>query len=469
MFFRLSVYRISVFFLIAFLVAGCLTEPNIRMPKTPPDIVKTYKHLAVMGGQIGLKDTGVLIEEGDVYTVLVTGHLNYCPRGGCKWQKVTPAGGFIARVGEPETSIYFKPMSDYYNANHFTRTQYNESGNLYIGYKASSVDSSGHPYNIQWLQDDIGSYSVDIIVWQTDDWIKIADFLEKQVKNYPESSALKEAFTDAAKFRKIELAKEETNKALEKTKQQLAAVTQQTEQNIALDNRPADIQRPTQATDPASRHKIVQLEAQLKKLTLMLAGLDDMKQQLSAERQKSEKLAAELDQSEEREKDLRTRLEDGSRRRPVIVIASPKSQTRTESGRITLSGVAQDDGGIVEFEILVNGMPLGAVAERGLKVAGAPSAPSVEFSDSVALIKGENRIQIRAVDTDGMVTVKNLVIHRLEIRRNVWAVVIGINSYTNVAPLSYAVNDARDFYQVLVEKTAYRLRMSPCYWMDRPV
>ncbi len=447
-------FRLFAICMLAFLAKGCLAEPNIKLAGNPPEVIKTYQHVRLMGGNFKMKDTGVRIEEGDIYTVLVTGSINYCPRGSCKWKNVTPDLGwpFIARVGDPATSIYFRPLSKYYNTNHFTRTQYNDSGNLYIGYKEGPVDTNGNALRPEFYQDDTGSYSVDIIVWQTDDWIKIADFLEAQLKSNPESPALTGAFTDAAKFRKIELAKLETNKALENTRKQLKAVTQQTEKEKPMGPAIAPTTRPPAAPDAASRDKITQLEAQLQKLTLMLAGLDDMKRRLSEERRKSEKLAAELDEYEAREKDLRTQLEDGSRTRPVIVIASPKSQSRTEAGRITLSGAAQDDSGIASFEIIVNDMRLDAAVDRGVTVAGAQFGRNVDFSESIVLLKGENRIQIRAVDTDGLVTEKQLVIHRLEVQRNVWAVVIGINAYTNVANLSYAVNDAREFYRILVEE-----------------
>jgi len=269
--------------------------------------------------------------------------------------------------------------------------------------------------------------------------------------------ALQEAYEEAAKFRHIGLAKKETVRALEETKAQIKTFVKeagQTKSTAPVTAAPAT-SRPTKSTtgpDVASQKRIVELEDKLQKLTLMMASLDDMKRQLIEEQKKSEQLAAELDEFEAREKDLRTKLADGTRVAPVIVIASPKSQTRTEAGKIILSGVAQDDAGIETLEILLNGKRLTGDFQRGVTVAGAGPARRVDFSKTVALQKGENRLRIRAVDTDGLVTEKKLVIHRLEIRRNVWAVVIGINTYANVADLSYAVNDAQAFYRILVEK-----------------
>jgi hypothetical protein len=451
---RTFVHRFWTVCLLVFLTSGCRTEPNIKLAGTPPDIIKTYKHVSLMGGQSRMQDTGVRIEKGDTYTVLVTGAINYCPRGGCKWQNVTPDLGwpFIARVGDPETGIHFRPLSTYYNSNHFTRNHYSEAGNLYVGYKEGPVDTNGNALRPEWYQDDMGSFSIDIIVWRQEDWVKIADFLERQNKTNPGNLALADAYEEATKFRKIELAKVETNKALEETKQQLAAVTQKTENEKSAGTDSAPLGNENRIKDTASQEKIAQLEAQLQKLTLMLAGLDNMKRQLNEERDKSEKLAAELDEYEAREKELRSQLADGSKYAPVIVVATPKSQTRTEAHNITLAGVVEDDTGLESLVIKVNENPLAAKDHRGISVAGGGPSRSVDFSETITLQKGENRILIEAIDTDGLKAEKMLVIHRLEIRRNVWAVVVGINAYTHVANLAYAVNDAREFYRILVEE-----------------
>ena len=46
-----------------------------------------------------------------------------------------------------------------------------------------------------------------------------------------------------------------------------------------------------------------------------------------------------------------------------------------------------------------------------------------------------------------------LTVHKIERRRKIWAVVIGINNYPYIRPLKYAVNDAKAFYQHLVDST----------------
>ena len=157
---RTIMYRVLAVCVITFLANGCIVEPNLKFPENPPDIVKTYKHFSLMGGNFRMKDTGVRIEEGDIYTVLVTGSIDFCPRGHCKWRSVTPELGwpFIARIGDSELSFYFRPISQWSNTNHFTRTHYNDSGNLYVGYKEGPVDTHGNALNPNWYQDDMGSF-----------------------------------------------------------------------------------------------------------------------------------------------------------------------------------------------------------------------------------------------------------------------------------------------------------------------
>jgi len=161
MFPRIVFYRLVSLGIIAGLATGCLVKPNLKFPENPPDIVKTYKHVVLAAGTARLKDTGVRIEAGDLYTVLVSGSIDFCPKGGCKWRNVKPELGwpFLARVGNAEFGIHFQPLSRYYNSNHFTRTQYNESGNLYVGYKKGPVDTNGNAMRPDYYYYDSGGFS----------------------------------------------------------------------------------------------------------------------------------------------------------------------------------------------------------------------------------------------------------------------------------------------------------------------
>jgi uncharacterized caspase-like protein len=66
---------------------------------------------------------------------------------------------------------------------------------------------------------------------------------------------------------------------------------------------------------------------------------------------------------------------------------------------------------------------------------------------------GANRILVRAVSGSGLVTERRLTVTRRKIRRNLLAVVIGIDAYAHVNRLKYASADARAFYRYLVEQS----------------
>jgi len=115
--------------------------------------------------------------------------------------------------------------------------------------------------------------------------------------------------------------------------------------------------------------------------------------------------------------------------------------------------VAEDDRGLERVEIFVNGKPLKKDGERGIKAAAEPLSRRIEFQEQILLEAGANEIKVCAVDGDGGFSERVVTVHRTEMQKNVWAVVIGINDYRNACPLRYAVNDARAFYSHLTDHT----------------
>jgi len=117
---------------------------------------------------------------------------------------------------------------------------------------------------------------------------------------------------------------------------------------------------------------------------------------------------------------------------------------------IPLSGVAEDDDGLEKLEVFINDKPLEQKAGRGIRVAGERNPRHLDFRERVSLERGVNKIKIHAVDSEGLVSEKILTVHKVERRKNIWAVVIGINNYPKIRQLKYAVNDARIIYDYLV-------------------
>jgi hypothetical protein len=445
------------------LILGCATEPVVKMPDSLPSSIKSYKQFTLWAGNPGMKPTGVHLDELDVCTILATGTMDHCTRGGCTYRDVRPEHGWplVLRYGKASTAISALPPG---SGGATQRALY--SGELYLGYRSGELYPSGDPRNPEWYRDDAGSYSITIIVWAKDDYQAIADFLRQLWQREPQNKAVADALAQADRMIKVLLAANKASKEIEQTKKEIQSLKEapapfpKASQEAVAPKPQADTSLPAKSP-PASQplkqgndkeQNLAKLEERLAKLTEQLAQFEAMKKEVEQERKKSEALAKELEQKQKTEHDLMIRLKDGSKNPPVIVIASPAEGSTVEVKIIHLSGVAEDDEGLSKLEIIVNGKRV-VIREGG---AGARSAKErtpkrLDFRESIQLEPGENHITIRAFDLQGLSSEKRLNVQYAERRKNIWAVVIGVNRYSKVRPLKYAVNDARVFYDHLVQ------------------
>ncbi len=448
--------------LMLLLILGCATEPVVKMPASPPSGVKAYKDFTLWAGSPGMKRTGVHLDKRDVYTILASGKMDHCSRGGCTNRDVRPEHGWplVSRVGNGKIFSTLPPGDS-----GVTLTAL-EAGELFFGYRGAELLPSGEPKRSDFYMDDTGSYSITIITWARDDYQAIAAFLRDLKQKEPQNKAVNAALVQAERISKIQLAAHEASKEIEQTKKEIqhlkAAPSSPPEEHekdetkrplaepaVKIETEPASL--PAAAT-AGKEQDIAKLEAKLAKLTEQLTQLDTMKKEFEDERKRSEALARELEQKEKTEQSLIMRLKDTSKVPPVIVIASPAEGSTVEIDRIHVSGVAEDEQGLARLEIDHNGRRV-VVREEALAPARTKgSAPTrFDFRESLRLDTGENRITVRAVDVQGLSAEKALTVRYTERRKNLWAVVVGINRYSKVRPLKYAVNDARVFYNHLVE------------------
>ena len=423
---------------------GCV-KPNIQLPEPLPPLIKEYKHVTLFGNSPGMKNTGVYLEKGRIYSMLTTGSIDLWARGappGFKYHDVRPEMGWplMMRVGEQPVSTPF------WNDTGFTRTSY-QSGLIYLGCRDGPVSGYGEPHRPDNYRDNTGSFSVDIIVWKEADWIKIADFLSQLTQKDPGNKAVADAHQEAERYASLTRAEQLAKKEIQKTEQQISELKKEAGPSAAQPS--AGGQQPAEAL--AKEDRIAQLQARLEKLLESQAQLEQMKKELEEEKQKTSLLAEELGEKERREQELLTQLAKGAKNPPVILIASPEDGSTIEANSILISGVAEDEQGIEQLEILINGQRLEQAAGRGLQLQKDASSRRVEFNERLSLQAGENRIRVRAVDVEGLSSEKSLVVRYEELRKNIWAVVVGINDYPHARQLKWAVNDARAFYRHLVD------------------
>ena len=233
---------------------------------------------------------------------------------------------------------------------------------------------------------------VEVIVWKRADWLQIAAFFETMKKDHPNSLSVAVAYHEA---------------------------------NLRYE------------ADAASRKASERIE--------------EARKQWEEEREKTAVLSKQLEDKEKRERALMGKLAEGAKVPPVILVVSPKEGWETESTVVGLSGVIQDDQGLEALEISINDEKLKTYWIGVDPSSGQETAKRLEFQERIPLRRGENQIKINAVDVEGFFAEKIISVRSVEKKRNVWAVVIGVNSYPNIRRLKYAVNDAMAFSNHLVE------------------
>jgi len=233
---------------------------------------------------------------------------------------------------------------------------------------------------------------VEILVWKRADWLQIAAFFETMKKDHPNSPSVAVAYHEA---------------------------------NLRYE------------ADAASRKTSERIE--------------EARKQWEEEKEKTAVLSRQLEDKEKRERALMGKLAEGAKNPPVILVVSPREGWESEATAVALSGVIQDDQGLEALEISINDEKLKTYWVGVDPSTGQEAAKRLEFQERVPLRKGENRIKINAVDVEGFFAEKIISVRSVEKKRNVWAVVIGVNTYPNVRRLKYAVNDAMAFSNHLVE------------------
>ncbi len=441
------------FFILSFLMINVCSRSVLPIDKNepPPPIIKKYGHKTLLGLRKGMQETGIYLNEGDIYSILATGSIDM---GSVKNNEKPERGYYghgrlIARIGKTR---YFRPLY-FKKADKLMATN---SGKLYLGIQVGKMTYSGEPLNPEYYENIKGAFRVDIIVWEREDWVQIAHFFEKMKEKDPSNRAIIAAFEQANRYKNMYLAEAKASKEIEETKKKLQElkvepplIEQDTE--VVTENKPI-VEPKSSTVDMADHEKVKELETKLAELLKTLTQIDGMKAQLEEERKKITQLTQELEEKDERERELLSKIEGSSNNPPVIVIAAPSDGVKTESKAIQLTGVAEDDTGISQIDIYANNKAIVPEDGRGLLVKEIELPKRYRFNERIALNKGLNTIKIRSVDADGLSAEVMLKITRIERRRNVWALVVGINEYQNVRNLKYAVNDAEAFYNLLVEQ-----------------
>ena len=281
-------------------------------------------------------------------------------------------------------------------------------------------------------------FDVTIVVWSTNDYSLIAEFLKQLERVAPDHPGIYEASITAGVLRDIQLQKETTSEKIEETRNQIAEIKSKGVEK--------------QDSEAARRVKRLQdLQGQLEALVAKVAELDDLARQIQEQRDLSANLTRQLQEKARQEKDLASRASAIKGTPPLLLIVSPENDCLIEAQTVALTGVAEDDRGLQRLEVVLNGS---LVDEKDTRSSKAESLYPLRlnFERQISLNPGANRILVKATDIDSLVTEKTVIVHYLPNRRNVWAVVVGINNYLKFPELKYAINDAKEFHRLLLKE-----------------
>ena len=406
------IHQTAILLLIMILAVCCSTKPSNYPRERIPPIVRQIKDIDLHFGEKEI-DSGIQLNRGDTVSILA------------KPQAASPSS----------TSRQTSPVAQFmvWIGNSFV-TSVNSGRTLVTPNSGRLILKIFHGYN-----DNVASdLTFSIIVWENENFLEITNFLEELNRYTPNHPGIKAALYEAGIRNQVSATQNKTSSEIKNT----------SEQNQALRLEKESTTTPT--VEAAAKEN--ELENRLSELTSKLNHLEELKQQLQSEQEKASLLRQELEEKERRAKELMSRVGGSPKAPPLLVITSPEDGRRNEVDTIQLTGVVEDDHGLMKFEVLVNGQPVAGGETRGIRPVEGSAPKRLSFERRVPLTQGVNRIQVKATDTDGFTADRVLTVHYTISRRNVWAVVVGINDYPQLPKLKYAVNDATEFHRLLVEK-----------------
>jgi len=446
-----------IFFFLCFclIFAGC-TSHVVKMPKPLPDIVRQYKTITVHGDRPGIVNTGVRVNRGDRVTFLGKGVITYFPPKGLS---AGPADAkLLIRIGETSpANRFYGFLSGVYAAA--------QEGDIYLGFEDGGFLPGGEAKSPENYRDNTGYFVIDILVWREYDPVKISDFLEQLSRDDPNNESLKTVSDSYKGIKEANLSQRRAAEEVRRTRQAISALKGETisqakppvEEEIRVPEVSRKLQEEAKAAietvrregragvpDQEKERKIADLTEKLEQALKSLMTVEEMSLKLARQQEKEKELAARVRLlEEEKQKSPEAAL-------PMIAILSPKDGAALETECIPLSGVAENQKGITRLDILINNSLIAPKDKRLLKIAPKEQT-RIDFSERVCLKEGKNEITVLARDRDGTSARKTISVYLKKKPGEVWAVVIGINKYTHLPPLKYAVNDAREFYRYLVD------------------
>lgn len=404
----ITILFISIFFLIF----GCAVTPLKNQPQHIMQNFKHYERVRVYASNLPWTETGITVQKNDRLAFLVSGRISLY-KGSPAWHGVPKHSLFysINDQSQGQAILYGYSAVD----------DIRESGRL----KLAIIEGHYHiDTNRQDYKDNTGSFTVDIFVYEKNKEEKVPDLLKELARQNSDDQAFNSRVEEINKRFLLLFAERQTKKEIAEAQKEIIKISEK-------------MNSEDKAEVATAKDDIEIMKDKLAQLTQKLEQFENLKKEYKAK--------------ELREKDLLSKLEAAMQRPPIVFIGSPKSGFEAEYKKINLYGVIEDDKAIDTVEFFINGELNEAISKRGILIFQQAKPKRIEFNEKIVLKNGKNTLLVKATDSDGFTSEKEVVVSYTESRKNVWAVVIGIDNYQNARHLKYATKDAMAFYNHLVK------------------
>lgn len=401
-------------FALALALNGCASPPELYPPEETPPYIRQLKSFRLYGNERKLS-TSIQLNPGELVTVIASKE---------HYQGMV-VGNIVSLVGQSRELLFWT-------------SSWVRSGLTFASPEKGRLSFEVTGPFVYWSSLDF--FEISVVVWETDDYGKIVEFLTQLQAKHPRHSGVSDALEQANALKKLQIAKSAVSKDLAATQAQLDGLRKEQDHETAT----------KQFAQRAQRVKM--LENRIALMTAKLTELEDLSRQLLEQRDKTAELSQKVEEWERREKETSARTTSYEGNPPAMLVVYPEDGHRCETETIRISGVAEDDEGIKKIAAYLNGQPLQTPNELERRLSGDTPLRRLTFENDLTLRPGNNHIRIIATDTAGLSVERNITVHFTPSRRNVWAVVVGINDYPRVPKLKYAVNDAQAFHRLLMER-----------------
>jgi hypothetical protein len=212
------------------LISGC-SKPILKIPQNLPPVVREYKNVAFHVDAKRMQKTGIYLTKGELFSIIT--------------RDILLRSSLIGMIGKDDFGFYVSDINDAY-----------KPGDLYLGFMDQKVRPS----------------AVDIIVWKEEDYVQVADFLNRVKADNPDNSAITGLLLEINRRKDIFLAELKASREIEDTKKKIKNLKKS---NESSKEEPEKVITKKQSTtsikstsDELSKdEKIKQLETKLSKLT----------------------------------------------------------------------------------------------------------------------------------------------------------------------------------------------------------